>query len=94
MGGIMGCMDTDSTALPEPPKGYKYMACRHCDGEMLVGITRRKSPSHPECGAQKVMDNARQIAAKEGPYYDRWLAAQVRTIERLTRGGPPPVAGG
>jgi hypothetical protein len=86
----MGCMDIDVDGVDEAPQGFKYMRCRYCDELMVVGERRRKAPSHVLCGVSEAQENMRQIAAKDGPYYDRWLAGQRAYLERLGEGGPPP----
>ena len=86
----MSCMDTDIDGVDEAPQGFKYMRCRYCLEPMLVGERRRKAPSHVLCGVGEAQKNMRQIAAKKGPYYDKWLAGQKAYLERLGGGGLPP----
>lgn len=85
----MGLMTTDDAELPALPNGYKYMPCRYCQGMMVVGNKRKKTPAHIECGVDVAQNNLRQIHERKGPYYDRWLQAQARAVERLARGYPP-----
>ncbi len=76
------------------PPGYKYMPCRYCDEPMIVLTRRRSAPHHLECGIRVSMDNSRQIAMKQGPYYERWAAGVARYATTLPRGGGDTVHGG
>lgn len=80
-GGTMRSMDIDTDHLPRPPDGYKYMACRHCGEPMLVGVRKRNAPGHIDCGVQVAATVQRQMAAKSGPYYDRWRASMARRFQ-------------
>lgn len=82
-------MDTDNQELPSAPDGYKYMPCRYCGETMLVGVRKRNSPGHLECGVSVAYANVKQIHEKKGPYYDKWLAGQRAYLERLGGGGTP-----
>lgn len=84
-------MDNDTVPFNSAPDGYKYMPCKHCEKPILVGITRRRSPHHPECGMKALRENMEQISRKEGPAYERWLNAMRKSVENLGGGGPPPV---
>jgi len=82
-------MNSNMNELPPPQPGFKYMACRHCDKPMLVGIRRRNLPSHFECGVQAAIDNSRQMHEKKGPNYDRWRAGMANWFENQGGGGAP-----
>jgi hypothetical protein len=80
--------------LPDPPDGFKYMPCRHCDKPMLVGATKTRTPGHIECGIERAVEVQRQMAAKEGVYYQRWRMGMALAAERSTGGGAPVTGGG
>jgi hypothetical protein len=87
-------MDDQQGELEPLDPQFKYMACKHCGKPMKVSMRRRKSPSHIDCSMQVMIENQRQIAAKEGPMYERWRNGQMRYLEELRGGGPPSDAGG
>lgn len=94
-GGTLVCMDADNEGLADPPNGYKYMPCRHCDKPMIVGVTRRKLPHHPECGLERASAAMLQMANKSGPYYDRWLESLAKRFsDQAGGGGPGPASPG
>ena len=93
-GCILVYMSNDDAELPVLPSTHKYMPCRYCKKPMVVGAKRRNAPGHIECAMAIATANVRQIHAKEGPYYDRWLAGQAAYLARLTQGGVPPTGEG
>lgn len=38
-----------------------------------------------DCGAQAQLDSAHQIASRQGPYYERWLAGLANAATRRYR---------
>lgn len=78
-------------AVPEKYKhSTKIMPCRNCKRPMQVGIRTKKAPRCIECGIDAQAENARQMTAKAGPYYEKWIA---RMREQFGEGGtatPPP----
>jgi hypothetical protein len=54
------------------PKGYPLTECRHCHEP----ITERDELSvrglHPDCAEERIRDNARQLVAHNGPYFEHW----------------------
>lgn len=58
-----------------PPHNRVTYDCIDCGDR----CTRIREPDEPrvcvECGINRGMDAARQMAEKRGPYYDKWLAS-------------------
>lgn len=56
--------------------------------------TKRRAPAgavvrcHP-CAIEHAAEVARQMAAKEGPYWQKWLFAYSTKIRRMARELPP-----
>ena len=49
--------------------------CRRC-GEPVWGRSKQVNPDlHVLCGIMNHIEQASQMRAKAGPYYERWLAA-------------------
>lgn len=72
-----------------PRYGFKEMPCRECGEPVQVSVRRIKAPRHLECGVGKAIEASRQMAAKEGPYYDNWAKSMVALGERMRGGGAP-----
>lgn len=58
-------------------------ACEDCGAE----TTRRRRPGEPEiclpCGIERQLESGRQMAAKSGPLYERWVARMREATSRL-----------
>jgi hypothetical protein len=89
----MVVMDDSIEHLDFLPPGFKYLPCKYCGRMILVGDRTRKLPHHLECSMQVAIDTVRQMAAKEGPYYERWKQSMRRYAEREGWGAAPPVDG-
>ena len=73
---------------PETLEEWRTYPCAGCGLPQDVQVKRAKyRHKRPimcaECASDRVADNARQISARSGPYYDRWVTAMRRTAERL-----------
>jgi len=51
----------------------KEMPCNECGNPVTVNAQTVKAPRCYECGLAAHVEQIRQMAAKSGPYYDRWL---------------------
>lgn len=55
--------------------GVKIMSCKYdCGGFFIVSTRRESEPHHFQCAINASLENLRQMSAKSGPYYDKWLA--------------------
>ena len=71
--------------------GRPQKTCRLCGQPARPGESFTHRGYHYGCGLRRAEDAARQMAAKAGPYYDRWLASNgPRGTNRYT--GTPPAA--
>jgi len=59
----------------------KERKCVDC-GKLLVDRDRR-SGLCVECAGRRVMDCARQLKEKKGPYYEKWKAGVKAAADRL-----------
>lgn len=78
--------------MPYVPKPKtKQIPCDFCHEPITVGWKTRTPKRHPECSEERLQTNIREIAAKEGPAYERWLAAMQKWAINLNTGvGVPP----
>jgi len=59
-------------------RGWNCIECNQ------VYYARKQKRNHlcPECGIKRAFEAARQMMAKEGPYYEKWKASQEMARQR------------
>lgn len=72
-----------NTQTVKPPT--KYMDCRVCGVPIEVNIQTVNAPRHFECGIATAIEAMRQMQAKSGPYYDRYVNGMRAYYERIAR---------
>lgn len=80
-------MPTRYVAKPK----IKKLPCRKCGVPLEVGWKRKRLPICDDCATENVDEAIRQIRAKEGPYYDKWLAAMQKAFGGKITATLPPV---
>lgn len=76
-------MDTITSVASKPRT--KLMDCRVCGVPMEVNIQTVNPPQHFECGISVAIDAMRQMQAKSGPYYERYLNGMRAYAESAAR---------
>lgn len=64
-------MDTIKSVGSKPRT--KLMDCRVCSVPIEVSAQTVNAPRHFECGISVAIDAMRQMQAKSGPYYERYV---------------------
>jgi len=52
----------------------KTMPCKVCNRPIVVSLYRSKQVRCSDCAISAFEDATRQIAARSGPYYEKWRA--------------------
>jgi hypothetical protein len=64
--------------------------CREC-GELTVRRERyTRDPLCLDCAVEKQEASVRQINARRGVFYERWIDGMAHAVERQRNGAPPP----
>lgn len=63
------------------PRTREYK-CKEC-GEPISQRKAWRSGLCDQCGWSRVLEAAQQLRAKEGPIYEKWLAAYRAAMQRL-----------
>jgi len=76
--------------MPDMPIRHanKLLPCRVCGSGVEVGVRTRKAPRCLDCGLDAAIEAARQMHAKSGPLYDKWLARPNKGGRPMRRGTP------
>lgn len=81
----IGTDDGVTQALLGP--SVKLVQCKYeCGGYFVVTDRKREAPHHFECAVKAALECQRQMRAKSGPYYDKWLTAMWDNRQRAAMG--------
>lgn len=71
-----------------PKPKTKVIQCWDCGRDMTVGWKTRTAKRCGYCIDKAVGDAIRQMHAKSGPYYDKWLVSMRKAVRDETPATP------
>jgi hypothetical protein len=65
----------------------RYVACEDCKTPGTVGVELSNRGLCESCAIDRMTKSARQLKAKEGPYYAQWCKSTIEAARRLVDSG-------
>ena len=79
--------DGHITKKVELGASVRAVECKYkCGGYIIVTTMARKPPHHFECALKAGIECQKQMAARSGPYYEKWQKAMANSADRWVQG--------